>query len=122
MSEGDYRIALKTIRQSFPYLYEFDMFRLTELEEFREIVVLAASEPIDVLSTAQTRRFDLAIGTSETSEHLLQMLDLIEEVYRQGPAEIDALIEGTRRVNSDDLPILEFRTLRNRFRKFKSEN
>jgi hypothetical protein len=50
---------------------------------------------------------------------MLEMLDEIQFTASRNAAEIDGFIVGMDQVNSDDLPVLEFHALRNRFRKFR---
>lgn len=119
MTEADYRMTLATIRSSFPFVYEFDMLRLTGLDEFQEFLVLGADRELDIEEIVARQRFSVGIGDSPHREKLLKMLRRIDRTYSRDAPEIDSWIAGVERVNTDDLPLLEFHTLRNRFRKFK---
>jgi len=119
MTEPDYKTALNTVKQVFPYVYEFDMQRITGLDSFHEMILIGTDHEISVAEQVALRRFELALSDHPSREHLLQNLDLIEATYVRGTAEVEELLAGFEQVNTDDLPILEFRTLKNRFRKYQ---
>jgi hypothetical protein len=64
-------------------------------------------------------RFQLALADDANRDYMLEMLDEIQRTASRSNAEIDRLIVGMDQINTDDLPMLEFHTLRNRFRKFR---
>ncbi len=119
LTDDDYRIALNTLGRVFPYLYEFDMLGATELSTFRELVIVASMQPIDVPATLERRRTELLARGDDYGEFAVPLLDVIEPLYVRGNEEIRREIGAVELVNTDDRPLLEFRTLRNRFRKFQ---
>ncbi len=121
MSLADYQIALNTLRQEFPYLYEFDMVELNRVEAFRELVIVASTTPVDIEGRFGTRRFDLALSDGPSRDYMLEMLGHAEISYQRGHESTAETADRALTINTDDLPILEFRTLRNRFRRFKAE-
>lgn len=121
MTEQDYRTALNTIRLSFPYLYEFDMLEVTGLEAFRELLVLASTRPLDPRRITEPPAVELGSFSSDRSAYLAQMSLLSRRTFKRGHVELAGYLAGTPPINTDDLPVLEFHTLRNRFRKFHAE-
>jgi spermidine synthase len=119
MSPTDYRMALNTIKQVFPFVYEFDMQRITGLDDFREYVVIGSQRELNIEERVGSLRFQLALADDANRDYMLEMLDEIQRTASRSNAEIDRFIVGMDQINTDDLPILEFHTLRNRFRKFR---
>ncbi|ANM28905.1 hypothetical protein ABI59_03725 [Acidobacteria bacterium Mor1] len=118
LTDEDYGIALNTIRSVFPYVYEFDMTPITKLEQFQELVIIASAEPLDVpaLLERNAQRFAAA---GEEGQFELQLTQTVKGLISRDDAQIAADIASVDTINRDDLPILEFHTLRNRFRKFR---
>lgn len=128
MDNQTYLIALNTMRSVFPYLYEF------QLGEDR--IVLASTWRYDVYknmnkSRLSSQRVDdnlnLAIKTSEKARDFILYTDdpgrsyyeYLTSYYKKGPAEIDNYIGHLDKTNSDDLPVLEFSTMRMLYKKFE---
>jgi len=134
MNEFDYRIALNTMRTVFPYLYEFDLGG--------DVIVIASEERLDIYEDINRHRisypdvdddFTIMIGESEKAYDFLydeygsyvdydpyeRNYAFLVSFYTKGPDDIDSYIGGLDLVNSDDHPILEFATLRNKYEKFE---
>jgi len=119
MPDADYKILLNTVRTSFPYVYEYDLLPVTGLEEFPEMILLASTYELDRQDVIERKRFRLATENVEQSSYLLRMLDLATATLARDSSELEAFVGDVETVNTDDHPVLEFRGLRNRFRKFK---
>jgi spermidine synthase len=128
MSEQDYKIALNTLHSVFPYLYEFNLGG--------DIIVLASETKIDIYGAIDRNRlaqpavdsdFTTMIGVSEkTAEFSEEDYDPYERNYNflvsyyyKGPSDIEEYIKGVDMINSDDKPILEFSTLRDKYPRFR---
>jgi len=121
LTDRDYRIALNTLGHVFPYLYEFDMLPATKLSAFPELVIVASMQPIDVPAVLDRKDAELVARDDDYAAFAEPLLKLLRSLYVRGDDEIRQEIASVREVNRDDLPVLEFSTLRNRFRKFRAE-
>ncbi|MBW2972717.1 fused MFS/spermidine synthase [Candidatus Woesearchaeota archaeon] len=136
MVDYDYRIALNTLRSVFPYLYEFDLGG--------DVIVLASEEPIDIYEDMNRFRLsDSYVDTDitliiENSDKAYEFLynsygeyidydpyernyDFLVSYYTKGPVEISKYVEGVSLINTDDHPVLEFATMRNKYGKFRTD-
>ncbi|MBN1544174.1 fused MFS/spermidine synthase [Candidatus Woesearchaeota archaeon] len=134
MNEFDYRIALNTMRTVFPYLYEFNLGG--------DVIVIASGKRLDIYEDINRHRisyldvdddFTAMMMDSEKGYDFLydEYGDFVDydpyernyaflvSYYTRGAEDIDIYIGGLDLVNSDDLPILEFATLRNKYDKFE---
>jgi spermidine synthase len=129
MNEEDYKIALKTLGTVFPYLYEFDLSG--------DRIILASMKKIDVLNGIKKERlgealvdadFTKMIANSEKKETFNttdynpyeRNYKFFTSYYSKGPAAIKKYIEGTETINTDDMPVLEFSTMRNKYPRFRT--
>jgi spermidine synthase len=130
MNEYDYKIALNTMRSVFPYLYEFDLGG--------DRIVLASEKDYNIYEDINRYRlsdyyvdndFTTMIQESEKAYYFSnenydpyeRNHDFITSYYSMGPQDIDNYISGVTLVNTDDLPVLEFSTMRNKYTKFRVE-
>jgi len=61
----------------------------------------------------------LAIDDPPNRKELLEMLEWAEEAWMPPENEEGKSVSDDAAINTDDLPLLEFHTTRNRFRKFR---
>jgi spermidine synthase len=130
MNDADYRIALKTLSTVFPYLYEFDFAG-------GDKIALASMHKVDVLEDIKKERlaeervdadFTKMIMYSQNKEQFNMTqynpyernYNFITSYYSKGPAEIKKYIKGVDVVNTDDKPVLEFSTMRNKYPRFRT--
>jgi len=134
MNDFDYLIAVNTLDSVFPYLYEFELGG--------DMVILASMEPIDINQSINRFRisqdyvdfdFELMIRESQYAWDVLfdeygdyRDYDPYErnhwflmQYYSRSPDELEKEIEGIGIINTDDWPVLEFATLRNKYPKFR---
>jgi spermidine synthase len=129
MTDYDYKIALNTLHSVFPYIYEFDLGG--------DVIVLASMENFSVEEKINkfrlsTKYVDEDIGYIIKSSDQLDIYsqedydpyernyDFIMSYYTGTPEEIAEYIKNIDIVNTDDLPVLEFSTLRNKYPKFQT--
>ncbi len=128
MDEHSYLIAIKTLRSVFPYLYEFDLGG--------DRIVLASAKEYNVYKDLNKSRlafkkidddFNRTIKYSGKADHFIydshnpgrRNYDFIVSYYRKGPEVIDKYVKDISEINTDDLPVLEFSTTRDRYPKFR---
>ncbi len=131
MDEHDYMIAIKTLRSVFPYVYEFDLGG--------DKIVLASTKDYDIYrdlnkSRLSSRKVDEDFNTTikysgkeyrftyDNYDHYdpgKRNYDFLVSYYRRGPAEIDKYVQDVNEINTDNLPVLEFSTERDKYPKFR---
>lgn len=131
MDEHDYMIAIKTIHSVFPYIYEFDLGG--------DKIVLASAKNYDInrdlnKSRLSSKKVDEDFNrtikcsgreyrfTYDNYDHYdpgKRNYDFLVSYYRRGPADIDKYIKDVNEINTDDLPVLEFSTERDKYPKFR---
>ena len=106
------------------------------------MIILASMKPVDFPSDMNSFRisrakvdddFSLMILSSEYAGDILydeygiplyydpfeRNPDFMMRYYVRSPSEIDAVIKDVLLINTDDWPVLEFATLRNKYRRFR---
>jgi spermidine synthase len=121
MSDFDYAVMINTLNAVFPHLEQFHFYR--------NIIFLASNHKINVPD-------DLVLSHTENQQvateiilirHLTGESDLdIPEFFQQhhdtnALQSIQSKPGGIKLINTDDLPLLEFSTLRNAYQKFRQE-
>jgi spermidine synthase len=131
MSNDDYLTALKTIQSAFPFLYEFDLGG--------DIIIIASVKKIDVAKDINRNAisqqmvdddFSYIIYNSEDSDFQYdnpgdydpydRNYDYLMNYFGRDYKELDTLLKDHTKISTDDWPILEFTTLRNRYDKFSN--
>ncbi|MHC4159429.1 MAG: fused MFS/spermidine synthase [Planctomycetota bacterium] len=121
VAERDYKTALNTIKHIFPYAYEFDMAKITNDEYNKSFLIMASQEPIDINKRLQQRKSQCQSDPNEYHSYLQPIIEITQESFSRDNEALEALIADVHQLNTDDLPVLEFHALRDRFRKFRKE-
>ncbi len=123
VTEKDYKIAVKTIKDIFAYAYEFDMSKVRGIEDefYKTFLVIGSQKPIDINKRLQQCAAQFQDKSNEYSSHFLSFIRLTQKSYNRDNEALDAHIADVNEVNTDDLPILEFHALKTRFWKFRNE-
>lgn len=119
MSEKDYKVALNTLVSVFPYIYEFKGGAV----EGGDTIIIASENPIDVLNSIHKERFEsdpIKEDFRKITKDNLSLEEIFRNQYLRGNDELIKFISDVQIINSDDLPFLEFSTLRNKYNKFRS--
>jgi spermidine synthase len=121
MSDFDYAIMVNTLNSVFPHYVQFDFRRnMIFLASNHQIVVpddlvISHTEALEVKS-------ELYLAKILAGEKSLELHEFIQSHYYPEVEEyLDSHARGITLVNTDDLPILEFTTLRNTNYKFLQE-
>jgi len=122
MSDFDYAVMVNTLKSVFPHYEQFN-FR-------RNILFLASNHEIDVPddlvlshTEAKSVRSELDFARKLTEEEDLDIPEFIQSHYYPEVEEyLESLAQGITLINTDDLPILEYTTLRNTNHKFIQES
>ena len=121
IAERDYKVALRTISDVFPYVQEFDMARIVVTPNYQSYLVMASKQPIDFEQRLEERRKEAYNYDTPYHHKLRDLVDSVRKCLSRDDAEIEAFIENVNERNTDDLPILEFRAARDRFLRFRKE-
>ncbi len=121
VTEEDYKIALNTIKGTFPYVYEFDLSKLTMDEYYKSFLILACKEPMNVDERLEQHKIAREDQPKEYHSYLLQLIPVVQKTCGRDNKALESYIADVNKVNTDDLPLLEFHAYKNRYRKFKKE-
>ena len=119
--ERDYKVVINTIKQVFPYAYEFDMSKVTGSGYYDSFLIVASKKPIDIIERLEQRKIRQQGEPEEYHSYLKSIIGIVERTFSKDNDAIEAYISDVDKINADDLPILEFHALKNRFRKFRKE-
>ncbi len=119
--ERDYKIALNTIKDVFPYACEFDMSRITHDEYYQSFLIVASKKPVDINKKLQRRKPPRQGEPKEYRSYLQSLIRIVEKSFSRDNEDLEAYIADVNELNTDDLPVLEFHASRSRFRKFRRE-
>ena len=125
MSEKDYQIFIKTILSVFPYAYEFNIGGNKDI--LGDVVIIAATTPISVQDQSRAR---LKAIPKEVEDDLLLLIwldwskrktsvNFFSGFYTRSDEDLKKYVEDIDIVNTDNLPLLEFSTSKNRYQKFR---
>jgi hypothetical protein len=125
MTEYDYASVLNTIRSAFPYIAQF------YLRDTGAVIILASASQLDIPDGLVRERLEVPAIRAN--------LDMVKQLSKQMGVSNESFIKGlyysneaveqqlvkiagtVKAINTDDLPILEFNTLRNRYSKFRKD-
>ena len=118
ISELDYKIIINTIKSIFPYVNEFDISKITGERYYQSFMIFATKNPVDIEKVLKERK-DALQEQNPYHQFLAPALRVVGSAYNRNNEAMEQYITDTNIINSDDLPILEFHGLKDRFRKFR---
>ena len=121
ISERDYKIALNTIKEVFPYIYEFDISKIIGDEFYKSFLIVGSNKSINVNERLEQRKVRRQDEPQEYHTYLQSLIGIVQKSFARDNDAIEDYITGVYELNTDDLPLLEFHALKCRFRKFKDE-
>ena len=125
INERDYKIAINTIKDVFPYAYEFEISKITHNEyyetHYKSFLIVASKEPIDIDKRLEERKKQCEAEPNEYHSHLLPLIRFTQELFSRDIGALEAYVADVHQLNTDDLPVLEFSASRDRFSKFRKE-
>lgn len=119
--ERDYKIFLNTIKDIFPYAYEFDMSKIAGEGYYQSFLIVASKKPIDIDKVLQQRKNRRESEPEGYYAYLLKLIPVVEKTFNRNNEALETYISDVNVLNTDDLPVLEFNALRSRFRKFRED-
>jgi spermidine synthase len=121
VTEWGYKVALKTMKDIFPYIYEFDMSQIVRDTYYRSFLIIASKKPIDIKERLKERIRQMESEPNKYQYDFKPFIGLIEKTFHRNNEALENYIADVEVLNTDDLPILEFHALKNRFKKFRKD-
>ncbi len=124
MSEKDYQLFINTVLSVFPYAYEFNLG--ADKDSRGDVVVVATATPLSVMETLQKNLNTIPEGVKKELadlqwEEYNTTKTFMTALYTRTNEELHEYVQNITLVNTDNLPVLEFTTLKNRYKKFREE-
>lgn len=121
VTEWGYKVALHTMKDIFPYIYEFDMSKIVPDSYYRSFLILASKKPFDIKQRLRQRLSKMESKPEKYHSDFRSLIGLIEKTRNRNNKDLEEYIADVEDFNTDDLPILEFHALKNRFKKFRKD-
>ena len=121
VTEWGYKVALHTMKDIFPCIYEFDMSKIVPDSYYRSFLILASKKPFDIEQRLRQRISKMESEPEKYHSDLRSLIGLIEKTRHRNNEDLEKYIADVEHLNTDDLPILEFHALKNRFKKFRKD-
>lgn len=121
VDERNYKILLNTIKDIFPYIYEFEMSEIVPDAYYKSFLILACKKPIDINKRIEQRRGQYDDESDQYHSYIKSFIDLTQRSFSRDNEALEEYIANVKELNTDDLPLLEFHSLKNRFRKFRKD-
>ncbi len=121
VTERYYKILLNTIKHIFPYIYEFDMSVIAPDDYYKSFLIVACKKPIDINKRIEQQRVQYDDESDQFQSYIKSLIDLTQKSFNRDNEALEEYIGNVKELNTDDLPILEFHALKNRFRKFRKD-
>jgi spermidine synthase len=119
ITDNEYKIALKTITEFFPYIYEFDMAVLMHEYSYQSYLIIASRKPLDISGRLEQLKNGNDAEQQAYQSYMKSLADIANRCFSRDNQELQDYIKGVDVLNTDDKPIIEFKAARYRFSKFK---
>lgn len=119
ITEKEYKIALRTIAEFFPYFYEFDMVELMHEYNYQSYLIIASRKPLDITKKLEQYKNEDNTKLEAYQSYLRSLADIAERCFSRDNQELQDYIKNVNVLNTDDKPVIEFKAARYRLNKFK---
>jgi spermidine synthase len=119
ITDNEYKIALKTISEFFPYMYEFDMTGLMHEYSYQSYSIIASKKPLDIENKMEQHATGDESKPEAYKSYLKSLVSVAEKSFSRDNQELQDFIQDVNVLNTDDKPIIELKAARYRFSKFK---